>query len=158
MSLRHKLADMEVALRRAVVSLELLPSLVLCHNEAALLAINLQRGGEGDKAEKTMERSAESKQLVAKLATPAGSGSGSGLSPDHYQYYHHYQSIADAIICACAKGEIEEALDLFAELPGGWTTSVATFTALILACEKGHKVEKSLELFAVMQQIGMAPT
>ena len=60
-SLEDALADMDEAIRRAVVSLEQLPVLVHCqgldcaasHDEASLPAMNLQRGGESDTASET---------------------------------------------------------------------------------------------------------
>ena len=107
---------------------------------------------EMGEAEKAIELTAEMQQRLNQVACDAGG------AEDRCFFDIAVGSITADLISACEKGEIDEAMELFAGLQRGGLVDVITYTALIRACEKGHKVEKALELFAVMQQTGLAPT
>ena len=74
-----------------------------------------------------------------------------------------WAEVAIALVSACEKGQIEEAIVLFIGMwKRDWTPDAVTYNSLISACEKGHKeeghkVEKTSAL-CFAQQFGLIPT
>ena len=77
---------------------------------------------------------------------------------DHYYLYYDEVSTCEALISACEDNKVEKALELYDEMQQrSLIPELKAFTALIGACEKGHRFGKAMELRATMQQIGLIP-
>ena len=67
----------------------------------------------------------------------------------------HTQSELGRWAEACEKGQVEKAIELFAEM--GRTPNVQTYNALIIACEEDRNKKKGMELLDEMRQLGLTP-